>query len=154
MGRDRGNERLAAGFPGDACGIAGHLGSRGGAQEQDAILLEDLAGTAVFLNRLQPQATEFFVWYAKRPGLTQKQRVSTAWQLAGKFNMPELAASLLEGISEVEGNDNRSVHAKVAEARLAKGYDAASARLVTGAIFDELARVGNSLRVIQRRGAR
>ena len=38
-------------------------------KEQDAVLLEDMAGTLAFLSTLKPQVREFYLWYAQRPGM-------------------------------------------------------------------------------------
>ena len=69
-------------------------------KEQDAILLEDIAHTVAYLGVLKPQALEFYLWYIQRPGLTPEQRVGPASALGRFFDMPELAASLLEGVGD------------------------------------------------------
>ena len=108
-------------------------------REQDAILLEDIAHTLAYLEVLKPQAREFYDWYLQRPGLTAEQRVGPASALARFFAMPELAASLLEGVGdEVKSDyDIGGVRTSVAAALLAKGYDAGAAQLVMRTIFDE-----------------
>ncbi len=96
---------------------------------QDAALLADIAGDLGFLDQLKPPAREFLVWYAQRPAeLTTDQRFQMATQLARYFDLPEKAASLLEGLGDIPRWHMFSVRTDIAVARLAKGYDAASAR--------------------------
>ena len=98
-------------------------------RQLDAALLANIAGDLGSLDELKPQAREFLLWYAQRPAeLTTDQRVQTAISLARYFDEPETAASLLEGLGHVPGWDMFSVRTDIAIARLAKGYDAASAR--------------------------
>jgi len=112
-------------------------------KEQDQLLLEDIAGTLAFLDELKPQAREFFLWYAKRPGLTPYQRVAAASRLARLFNLADDAASLMVGIGDtVEGYDVPGVRSSIAAARLEKGYDADAARIVMRAVFDSLGSSG------------
>jgi hypothetical protein len=112
-------------------------------KEADAPLIEDLVYSVNFLDEFKPRTRAFFVWYAQRPGLTVEQRVSMASQLARFFDMPDEAASLLAGIgADVEGFDMAGVRATLAAARLARGYDAESARLLAGRILDDLAKNG------------
>jgi hypothetical protein len=136
-------------------------------KEQDADLLEDVAGTLAFMDELKPQAREFYLWYASRPGLTAGQRVSTASQMGRYFQMHEQAASLLQGIGDdVEGWDVRGVRNSLAVARLrSSGYDAEAARILMGEIFDEFSRngirfgafgsaIGNEREALEQAGAR
>ena len=112
-------------------------------KEQDAVLLEDMAGTLAFLHTLMPQVKEFLLWYAQRPGMTPYQRVSAASSLARLFDNDEQAAKLMQGIGDdVEGYDVPSVRTEVAMARLEKGYDAASARQVMREEFENFERLG------------
>ncbi len=114
-----------------------------GRKEQDAVLLEDMAGTLAFLHTLKPQAQEFLLWYAQRPGLTPYQRVSAASLLARHFDKDEQAALLLQGIGDdVEGFDVPGVRTEVAIARLEKGYDAESARQVMREELNNFERFG------------
>ena len=110
-------------------------------KEQDTLLLEDIAGSIVFNDDWKPRAKEFLLWYARRPDLTQDQRVITALRFTRNFDMPEEAASLLEGIGEDgEGFDIPALRDSIALARLARGYDAASAKRVMDSSLDGLAR--------------
>jgi hypothetical protein len=98
-------------------------------RKQDAALLAQIAGDLGFLDQLKPQAREFLIWYAQRPSeLTTGQRFQMAGQLARHFDQPETAASLLEGLGESKEWSMFSVRTDIAVARLAKGYDASSAR--------------------------
>jgi len=98
-------------------------------RQEDAALLADIAGDLGSLDELKPQARELLVWYLQRHGeLTTDQRFRMAAQLARYFEMPEQAASLLEGLDNVPGRSTLGVRTDIAVARLAKGYDAASAR--------------------------
>jgi hypothetical protein len=109
-------------------------------KEQDAILLEDIAHTLAYLGVLKSQSQEFYAWYLQRPGLTAEQRVGPASALARFFEMPEQAASMLEGVGDDVKSDYDigGVRTSVAAARLAKGYDAGAAQLVMRTIFDEI----------------
>jgi tetratricopeptide (TPR) repeat protein len=105
-------------------------------RQEDAALLADIAGDLGSLNELKPQAREFLLWYAQRPAeLTTAQRVQMASQLARYFERPEAAASLMEGLADSREWDIFGVHTNIAVARLAKGYDAASARQIVTAIL-------------------
>jgi hypothetical protein len=112
-------------------------------KEKDVALLEDMARALAFLNELKPQAQEFFVWYAQRTGLTPYQRVAAASRLARFFDLPDIAAALIEGIEDdVEGYDVPAVRGEVAAARLARGYHAESARLLMRVMLDDLTESG------------
>ena len=112
-------------------------------KEQDAVLLEDLAGTLAFLSTLKPQVREFYLWYAQRPGMKPDERVGAASSLARLFGMDEQAAALMQGIGdEVEGYDLPGIRTELAIARLGKGYDAESARQVMRAELDSFERLG------------
>ncbi len=105
-------------------------------RQEDAALLADIAGDLGYLDELKPQAREFLVWYAKRPKeLTIDQRVMMATRLARYFESPETATSLLQGLGESLVWDMFSVRTDIAIARLAKGYDAASARQIVNSIL-------------------
>ena len=98
-------------------------------RQLDAALLANIAGDLGSLDELKPQAREFLLWYAQRPAeLTTDQRVQMAMSLARYFDEPETAASLLEGLGDVPEWSMFGVRTDIAVARLAKGYDAASAR--------------------------
>jgi hypothetical protein len=98
-------------------------------REQDPELLANIAGTSAFVEKLQPRAKEFFAWYAQLPGLTPYQRVATASRLVRLFDMPEEAESLIAGLKVgVPGWELPGVRSEIAIARLARGYDAESAR--------------------------
>ncbi|HET9472916.1 MAG TPA: hypothetical protein VFO82_03430 [Steroidobacteraceae bacterium] len=107
-----------------------------GRRRQDAALLADIAADLGFLEELKPQARELLVWYAQRPEeLTTGQRVRMATQLARYFDRPETAASLLEGLGESRVWSIFGVRTDIAVARLAKSYDAASARHIVISIL-------------------
>jgi hypothetical protein len=96
---------------------------------EDAELLANIAGTESFVENFRPQAKAFFAWYAQRKDLTPDQRVTTASRLARLLDMPEQAASLLEGLAvDVPGWELPGARSAIALARLAKRYDAESAR--------------------------
>ena len=98
-------------------------------RQLEPALLANIAGDLGSLDELKPQAREFLLWYAQRPAeLTTDQRVQMAIALARHFGEPETAASLLQGLGDVPGWSMFSVRTDIAVARLAKGYDAASAR--------------------------
>ncbi len=98
-------------------------------RQLDATLLANIAGDLGSLDELKPQAREFLLWCAQRPAeLTTDQRVQMAISLARYFDEPETAASLLEGLGMCQRWSMFSVRTDIAVARLAKGYDAASAR--------------------------
>ena len=98
-------------------------------KQLDAALLANIAGDLGSLDELKPQAREFLLWYAQRAAeLTTDQRVLMAMALARYFDEPKRAASLLEGLGDVPGWSMFSVRTDIAVARLAMGYDAASAR--------------------------
>ena len=98
-------------------------------RQLDAALLANIAGDLGSLDELKQQAREFLLWYAKRRAeLTTDQRVQMAMSLARYFDEPKTAASLLEGLGDVPGWSMFSVRTDIAVARLAQGYDAASAR--------------------------
>ena len=99
-------------------------------KERDAVVLEDIAGTLAYLDELKPQARDFFIWYSQRPGLAEGDRAYLARLFAETFDLPEKAAALIEGVDEnVEEYDIPRVRWSIAVARLARGYDAASAKL-------------------------
>jgi len=96
---------------------------------EDAELLANIVGTEPFVEKFEPQAKSFFAWYAQRKGLTPAQRVTTASRLAWLLDMPEEGASLLEGLKVgVPGWELPGARSAIALARLAKRYDAESAR--------------------------
>jgi hypothetical protein len=98
-------------------------------READAELLANIAGTEMFVERFEPRAREFFAWYAQRKDLTPDQRVNTASRLAWLLDEPEQAAALLKGLKEgVPGWELPGARSAIALARLAKKYDAESAR--------------------------
>jgi hypothetical protein len=108
-----------------------------GRRRQDAVLLAQIAGDLGFLNELRPQAREFLIWYAQRPDeLTTDQRFRIATQLARYFDLPEQADSLLWGLGNTPGWSMSAVRSDIAVARLAKGYDATSARHIVNAILE------------------
>jgi hypothetical protein len=95
----------------------------------DADLLANIAGTEPFVEKFEPQAKAFLAWYAQRSGLTSEQRVATASRLARLLGMPEEGASLLKGMPvDVPGWELPGARSAIAMARLAKRYDAESAR--------------------------
>ena len=105
-------------------------------RQEDAALLADIASDLGPLNELKPQAREFLLRYAQRPEeLTTAQRVQMASQLARYFERPEAAASLMEGLGVSREWDIFGVRTDIAVARLAKGYDAASARQIVTSIL-------------------
>jgi len=107
-------------------------------REQDTALLEDIAGRLAYFKTLLPQVREFYLWLVQRPDLSPDVRVGAASSLARYFDMPEQADQLLEGIKQDSGGYGISgVRASVAAARLEKGYDAGSARLVKDEILDD-----------------
>jgi len=109
-------------------------------KEQDTVLLEDIAGDFAHLHQLLPQTRQFYGWLMQRPRLTPAVRVGAASSLGRYFGEPELAVALLNGIDhDVGGYDIHGVRVAVAAARLAKGYDGNSARLVRDAIREKLA---------------
>jgi hypothetical protein len=96
---------------------------------EDAELLANIAGTEPFVEKFKPQAKAFFAWYAHRKDLTPAQRVTTASRLARLLGLPEEGASLLEGLAVgVPGWELPGARSAIALARLAKRYDAESAR--------------------------
>jgi hypothetical protein len=112
-------------------------------REQEAALLQDIAGTLAYLNRLKPQTEEFLLWYSRRPGLTPRERAETASMLAHHFGRWREATALLDGLGDdVERIDMPGVRTAIAMARLEDGYDAEAAHLVTLSILDAFARNG------------
>jgi len=89
------------------------------------------------LEELKPQAREFLAWYTRRPEeLTTDQRFQIAGSLARYFGMPDRADALLWGFGHSTVWSMTSVRTDIAVARLAKGYNAASARLIVNTILE------------------
>ena len=105
-------------------------------RDQDTALLEDVAGGLAQCETLLPEMREFYLWLVQQPNLTPAVRVGAASSLARYFDEPELAASLVKGITkDVDGYSILGVRESIAAARLKKGFDGESARLVKDQIL-------------------
>jgi len=106
-------------------------------RQQDAALLAQIACDLGSLEELKPQAREFLTWYTRRPAeLTSDERFKIAGSLARYFGMPDRADALLWGLGNPAGWSMSGLRIDIAVARLAKGYDAASARLIVNSILE------------------